>query len=97
MYWNHYRVILLCVKNCIHPVLHFLKPGISDLKKRTQKVLNGSPEKLCALWGDGAAYEIDSNPQPHEANYLKLDCTKSNSILGLAAELEYRNDTSNDS
>lgn len=31
---------------------------------------------ICDFWGEGATYEIDKNPQPHEANYLKLDCSK---------------------
>jgi CDP-glucose 4,6-dehydratase len=31
---------------------------------------------LCELWGDSAQYEIDKLPHPHEANYLKLDCSK---------------------
>ncbi|MBE0675034.1 MAG: CDP-glucose 4,6-dehydratase [Bacteroidales bacterium] len=34
------------------------------------------------LWGKGAHYEIDSNAQPHEANYLKLDCSKAKANLG---------------
>jgi CDP-glucose 4,6-dehydratase len=37
--------------------------------------------KICELWGNGAAYELDSNPQPHEANYLKLDCSKVRALL----------------
>lgn len=36
---------------------------------------------ICTLWGDNAAYEIDTNPQPHEANYLKLDCSKAKAVL----------------
>lgn len=36
---------------------------------------------LCDLWGEKAKYEIDNNPQPHEANYLKLDCSKANAEL----------------
>jgi CDP-glucose 4,6-dehydratase len=36
---------------------------------------------ICRLWGDGH-YIIDSNPQPHEAHMLCLDCTKSNIELG---------------
>ena len=31
---------------------------------------------ICELWGQNASYAIDTNPQPHEANYLKLDCSK---------------------
>ncbi len=37
---------------------------------------------ICELWGEGASFEIDSNPQPHEANYLKLDCSKVKAELG---------------
>lgn len=37
---------------------------------------------ICTLWGDEASYEVDTNPQPHEANYLKLDCSKSKAGLG---------------
>jgi CDP-glucose 4,6-dehydratase len=36
---------------------------------------------ICKLWGN-AKYEIDTNPQPHEANYLKLDCSKAKTMLG---------------
>jgi CDP-glucose 4,6-dehydratase len=38
-------------------------------------------QKLCAKWGDKASYEIDKNPQPHEATYLKLDCSKARQAL----------------
>jgi len=37
--------------------------------------------ELCNLWGENAAYEIDSEPQPHEAHYLKLDCSKAKAEL----------------
>lgn len=36
---------------------------------------------ICKLWGNGASYIIDTNPQPHEANYLKLDCSKAKAEL----------------
>lgn len=37
---------------------------------------------ICEMWGKGALFEIDTNPQPHEANYLKLDCSKAKAELG---------------
>lgn len=37
---------------------------------------------LCKLWGEGARYEIDSGDHPHEAHYLKLDCSKARMRLG---------------
>lgn len=38
-------------------------------------------ERLIALWGDGARWELDSSQQPHEAAYLKLDCAKAATLL----------------
>ncbi len=37
---------------------------------------------ICELWADNARYSVDTNPQPHEANYLKLDCSKAKAELG---------------
>lgn len=37
---------------------------------------------ICNIWGDEAYYSVDNNPQPHEANYLKLDCSKAKAELG---------------
>jgi CDP-glucose 4,6-dehydratase len=33
-------------------------------------------KKLCDLWGENSKYEIVNNNSPHEANFLKLDCSK---------------------
>lgn len=33
-------------------------------------------ERICSEWGEGTKYEIDTKEKPHEANYLKLDCSK---------------------
>ncbi len=38
--------------------------------------------QICHNWGDGASFELDSAPQPHEANYLKLDISKIENRLG---------------
>jgi CDP-glucose 4,6-dehydratase len=38
-------------------------------------------ERMCQAWGDGAAWQLDGAPQPHEATYLKLDCSKARSRL----------------
>ena len=38
--------------------------------------------RMCSLWGNGAKYIIDDGQHPHEAHYLKLDCTKAKNILG---------------
>jgi len=39
-------------------------------------------KNICKIWGEGASYEVDNNPHPHEANYLKLDCSKAKAELG---------------
>jgi len=39
-------------------------------------------DSICRNWGDDASFQIDSNPQPHEAGYLKLDISKIESRLG---------------
>ena len=36
---------------------------------------------LIAQWGGAAAWTQDGRSQPHEAHYLKLDCTKANQRL----------------
>ncbi len=37
---------------------------------------------LCAAWGGDQSYQIDKGEHPHEAHYLKLDCSKACSELG---------------
>lgn len=39
-------------------------------------------EQLTSHWGEGATWELDVKPQPHEAQYLKLDCSKAKARLG---------------
>lgn len=52
-------------------------------------------ERLTQMWGDGASWEVDGGNHPHEANYLKLDCSKAKARLGwtprtsLATALEW--------
>lgn len=40
-------------------------------------------EKLCSKWGEGASWKLDdpNKVQLHEANYLKLDCSKARKEL----------------
>ena len=39
-------------------------------------------QQMCAKWGAGAGYRIDRGEHPHEAHYLKLDCSKAKGELG---------------
>ena len=38
-------------------------------------------DEMVNIWGEGASWELDKNPQPHEATYLKLDCAKAKHLL----------------
>jgi CDP-glucose 4,6-dehydratase len=38
-------------------------------------------QRMCRQWGNGARYDIDNGEHPHEAHYLKLDCSKAHSGL----------------
>jgi CDP-glucose 4,6-dehydratase len=39
-------------------------------------------EQIMQKWGEGASWQIVSGSHPHEANYLKLDCSKAHALLG---------------
>ncbi|MDR0312081.1 MAG: CDP-glucose 4,6-dehydratase [Treponema sp.] len=39
-------------------------------------------ELFCLSWGNGASWKVQNDSGPHEANYLKLDCTKAKKIFG---------------
>ncbi|NJL91962.1 MAG: CDP-glucose 4,6-dehydratase [Coleofasciculaceae cyanobacterium SM2_1_6] len=46
-------------------------------------------DKLLELWGDaGVGWECDQVLQPHEANYLKLDCSKAKTHLDWEPQLD---------
>ena len=38
-------------------------------------------DKLTETWGEGASWQLDNGEHPHEAHYLKLDCSKAKSRL----------------
>lgn len=38
-------------------------------------------ERLTLSWGEGASWALDSREHPHEAHYLKLDCSKAKAML----------------
>jgi len=39
-------------------------------------------ELFCSIWGEGTSWITQSDDGPHEANFLKLDCSKAKSVLG---------------
>lgn len=38
-------------------------------------------DRVTALWGDGASWELEGGEHAHEANYLRLDCSKARAEL----------------
>jgi len=39
-------------------------------------------DRMVNLWGNEASWKLDENQQAHEANFLRLDISKANKILG---------------
>jgi CDP-glucose 4,6-dehydratase len=44
-------------------------------------------DQATALWGDGARWEVDAGSHPEEADCLRLDCSKAQSLLGWRARM----------
>ena len=44
--------------------------------------VSGVLERLSELWGPGISWRFDDRPHLHEAQHLKLDCTKAKTELG---------------
>ncbi len=44
-------------------------------------------ERMVKLWGENAQWDLDKDQNPHEANYLKLDCSKAKNILKWSPKL----------
>ena len=42
-------------------------------------------EQMVTLWENGVSWQLDGDVHPHEANYLRLDCSKAKSRLGWSA------------
>lgn len=42
------------------------------------------------LWGEGASCEVDTANHPHEAQWLKLDCSKARQVLGWQPKTDFQ-------
>lgn len=49
---------------------------------RDAKPVEWLVKKICSQWGSNASFVIDKGDHPHEAHYLKLDCSKAGVELG---------------
>ena len=45
-------------------------------------------DRMTQLWGEGARWERDASPHPHEAHYLKLDASRAKVRLGWQPRLD---------
>lgn len=54
------------------------------------KPVNWILETMIKQWGDGANWELDKNNNPHEAGFLKLDCSKAVNRLKWQPKWELR-------
>ena len=50
-------------------------------KEEDAKPVQWIVKKITELWGEGAKWVIDKGEHPHEASYLKLDCSKAHTKL----------------
>jgi len=50
-------------------------------KEEDAKPVQWIVEKMAELWGEGAKWVVDKGEHPHEAKYLKLDCSKAHAEL----------------
>ncbi|TDD77005.1 CDP-glucose 4,6-dehydratase [Flavobacterium caseinilyticum] len=59
----------------------YAQPWNFGPKEEDCKPVNWILDKMVATWGEGACWELDKNNNPHEAGFLKLDCSKAASRL----------------
>ncbi len=45
-------------------------------------------EQMATLWGEGASWQTDGSPSPHEAGHLRLDSSRARADLGWAPRLD---------
>jgi CDP-glucose 4,6-dehydratase len=51
-------------------------------RRRDVRPVASLTEALCRHWGAEAACTVDSGAHPHEARFLKLDCSRAHTLLG---------------
>lgn len=84
--WQHVMdplcgYLMLAEKVCEDPVRFSESWNFGPDESETLPV-SAVLERLGALWGPRALWHHDGGSQPHEARYLKLDCTKAKTELG---------------
>lgn len=57
-----------------------------DSAKKVSEIM----DQIVKIWGNDASWEIDEGEHVHEANYLKLDCTKATNLLGFSPKFQLK-------
>jgi CDP-glucose 4,6-dehydratase len=72
---------LLLAQKLYHEGSRFAEPWNFGPSDEDAKPVEWIVKRLINHWGEGAQWEIDHSEHPHEAHYLKLDCSKSHQRL----------------
>ena len=72
--------LMLCQQLITHPENYAQGWNFGPNDEDAQPV-SSLADTMVKLWDDKAQWQLDDGANPHEAHYLKLDCTKSKSIL----------------
>jgi CDP-glucose 4,6-dehydratase len=73
---------LLLARRLVEQGMRFAEAWNFGPKEEDARPVGWIVERLCSLWGEGASYSLDGGDHPHEAHYLKLDCSKARAELG---------------
>jgi CDP-glucose 4,6-dehydratase len=75
--------LLLAEKLCGDDATHYAEAWNFGPHEQDAKSVKWIVERLTIAWGAGASWELDGRcDNPHEAHYLKLDCSKAKMKLG---------------
>lgn len=67
---------LLLAQHLYDEGIYFAEGWNFGPKEEDCKPVSWILDKMVAIWGNNASWELDKNNNPHEARYLKLDCSK---------------------
>jgi CDP-glucose 4,6-dehydratase len=84
--WQHVleplRGYLLLLENLWHHGDDFVGAWNFGPDDRDARTVSWIVDRFTSLWGEGASWKTDLKQHPHEATYLKLDCSKAKALLG---------------
>jgi len=78
--------LLLAERLCVDGT-HFAEAWNFGPREEDARPVSWIVEHAAKVWGEGARWQADPAPQPHEAHSLKLDCAKSRQSLAWTPRL----------